>query len=185
MDSLGSIESRYHKAEYAIEASQYGEAVSILEQLVIELPDEPLFLWRLGYLLCDLHEAGRAIDYFKRAILIDPNSAPAWGGLGQAYMELAKWNEAEHALRKRLQIKPGPHFFVFLAVVLHAKGDLEGAIDSCKKALELDPNYDEAFFNLGVYYHLLKRNDEARKVFAKAVELDPAWANQIEGYTAE
>ena len=49
------------------------------------------------------------------------------------------------------------------------EGDLEGAIESYNRALELDPRYLKALFNRGFAYKDLGRLEEARLDFAQIV----------------
>jgi Flp pilus assembly protein TadD len=51
-------------------------------------------------------------------------------------------------------------------------GDLEGALESFHKALELAPTYAEAHFNLGIVLNELGRHEEAAASFRRAQELD-------------
>jgi tetratricopeptide (TPR) repeat protein len=182
MNQTESIEDRYHRAVEASDAGQHAKAANILGQLAVEMPDEALFPWRLGYVFSDQGEYGKAINCFQRAIGIDQNCPEAWGGLGQALMELSRWDEAEAALKNRLEMKPAPHYWVFLARAMWEKGDVEGAIQSCKHAVEIDPEYDEAFYNLGVCYSILGRHEESQQAFGRAVELDSTWTGHIEEY---
>lgn len=53
-------------------------------------------------------------------------------------------------------------------------GDLEGALESWSRVLELRPQRFEAWMQSGVLLARLERLDEARAAFARAMELDPA-----------
>ena len=177
---MDRVEEAYRKAEKAIEAGQRDEAVRILSDLAAREPNEPLFQWRLGYVYLDLEKPAEAVHFFSKAISLDADCVPAWGGLAQTHMELGEWDSAEMALRKRLQLRPGPHYYVFLGRVLNAQGKTELAVESCRKALELNPAFDEAWFNLGGYYLLLNNHQEALRAYEKAVALDPSYAGQID-----
>jgi tetratricopeptide (TPR) repeat protein len=175
-----SIERRYRLAEQAILENRYDAAIPLLEQLTQDYPTEPLFHWRLGYVHLDNGNPISAVESFNRAIQLDSASAPAWGGLGQAYMALAEWDKAEHAITRRIQLKPAPNHFVFLAEIFCEKGDLEASIRACLDALALDPQFDEAWYNLGVYYHMLRLYPQAQEAFRKAISLDPSYAQLVE-----
>lgn len=56
---------------------------------------------------------------------------------------------------------------------LKDKGDLEGAIAALEKAVQIDPEFMEAYNSLGARYMTLKRNEQALAAFQKAAELDP------------
>ena len=49
----------------------------------------------------------------------------------------------------------------------------EQAINSFKKALELDENYVEARLNLGNAYSKINKNEDEIRQYKKTIELDP------------
>ena len=53
------------------------------------------------------------------------------------------------------------------------KGDYTGAISDYTKAIELDPNYADAYVNRGISKHNLKDYKGAMSDYNKAIELNP------------
>ncbi|HEA47430.1 MAG TPA: tetratricopeptide repeat protein [bacterium] len=88
----------------------------------------------------------KAIEKCKEAIEINPNSAKAYSQLGNLYRTKYR-----------------------------TKDMFKKAETSWKKAIELDPTYPEPHYNLGWYYSLEERYDEAIKEFQKTLELDPGY----------
>jgi tetratricopeptide (TPR) repeat protein len=60
------------------------------------------------------------------------------------------------------------------SIDLHKKGDAEGSLSYLKKATEVDPEYMEAFNNLGARYLSMGRYHEALSAFRRAMDLDPS-----------
>jgi tetratricopeptide (TPR) repeat protein len=60
------------------------------------------------------------------------------------------------------------------SVQLSEKGDDEAALNYLKKATEIDPEYMEAFNNLGARYMKLGEHQQALTAFRRAMELDPS-----------
>lgn len=58
---------------------------------------------------------------------------------------------------------------------LHEKGDLAGAIDLYKKALQIEPDFPESEYQCGIAHLALNQYAEAETAFRKAVELRPEW----------
>jgi len=56
---------------------------------------------------------------------------------------------------------------------LYQSGDIKGAIEEFKKALELDPLDVNIHNSLGVCYGVLKENEKAAAAFSRAADLDP------------
>ncbi|EFK38252.1 MULTISPECIES: lipopolysaccharide assembly protein LapB [Peptoniphilus] len=52
------------------------------------------------------------------------------------------------------------------------KGDYNFSIEYYKKAIEIDKNYDRAYFYLGLIYDKLDRKDEAIECLKKCIEID-------------
>ena len=65
--------------------------------------------FRIGIvnLLEEQNHTEESINYFRKAIDIDPDSAIAHGNMGNALYKLGNFNEAEQAYRRSLELKPG------------------------------------------------------------------------------
>jgi tetratricopeptide (TPR) repeat protein len=85
---------------------------------------------------------------------------------------------AEHAYRRALAIQPEPGIWVLLAAVIGNELENRGdeAIQCLHEALALDPNYEEAHYDLG--YDLRRKGDleSAIEHFRKALAIDPLYA---------
>ncbi|MDX1460697.1 MAG: hypothetical protein R3348_06525, partial [Xanthomonadales bacterium] len=124
----------------------------------------------------------KAVDYFGRAVAVDPEYAPAWSGLAEAYLALSDYGDmpqqeshdlAERALDKANQIAPqAPETLVARATLLGYKGLLRESIPLLEQALTKNPNDINALIQLSSYLGPteLKR---ARGLAEKAYELDP------------
>jgi DNA-binding winged helix-turn-helix (wHTH) protein/TolB-like protein/Tfp pilus assembly protein PilF len=132
------------------------------------------------------NEAGlkTAVEYFQRAIKIDPNYALAYAGLADCYMRL---NEsaipmaqesvprARAAVLKALEIDDGlaeAHATLGFIKFRH-DWDFAGADHEFRRSLELDNNYSEAHQWYGFYLLAVGRKDEADGEMTRAQSLDP------------
>ncbi len=59
------------------------------------------------------------------------------------------------------------------AYVFQKEENLDEAFRCFSKAVELNPSYDSAYYNLGILLNDLKRNDEAEAAYRKAIEFNP------------
>jgi DNA-binding winged helix-turn-helix (wHTH) protein/TolB-like protein/Tfp pilus assembly protein PilF len=126
----------------------------------------------------------RAIEYFERAIALDPNYALAYSGLSEGYIGLAVFGamspkevipKARAPAMKALEIDDDiAESHVALA---HFKAQLErdwaGAEREYQRAIELNPGYADAY---RLYAYLLMgagRADEAYDRINHALEIDP------------
>jgi superkiller protein 3 len=87
----------------------------------------------------------------------------------------ARLEEAARYFTAAVALRPSsPIVLVNLSVALADKGDQEGAIRACRRALELDPRFAWAHNNLGAIFCDYKRDyDRAIACFRLAIALDP------------
>ena len=98
--------------------------------------------------------------------------AQAWELLQEAYqaqME-AEYDHAIELYRRSISIHPTAEAHTFLGWTLHFQGDLDAAIDECKKAIELDPDFGNPYNDIGAYLIELGRYDDAVAWLERAME---------------
>jgi TolB-like protein/Tfp pilus assembly protein PilF len=132
-----------------------------------------------------------AVDYFERAIGLDPDFALAHVGLADGYIWLSgrsgypleeTLSKAQAATDKALALDDRlGEAYNSLAGIKQGRSDYEGAEAAYRRALELNPNYATAYFWYGTLLDLgnLDRLEEALALYRKAVELDPLSAAAI------
>ena len=47
------------------------------------------------------------------------------------------------------------------------------AVEDCKRAIDMDPNYGKAYGRMGLAYSLVEKHKEAIECFKKAILLEP------------
>ncbi|MCU0643563.1 MAG: tetratricopeptide repeat protein [bacterium] len=97
--------------------------------------------------------------------------------LGNAYEDLALYEDAIAAHKKSLEIKPDFHkTWVNLGIVYRGIGDHEQAESSYNEAMKLKPDYAELQTSLGAHYIYKEKPEEAIKCLLKAKKLNPSIA---------
>jgi TolB-like protein/lipopolysaccharide biosynthesis regulator YciM len=125
----------------------------------------------------------QSISYFGRAIEADPDYAPAYSGLADAYLGLADYGDmpmveavraAEEAVNKALELDPE------LAEAWASRGRLlvdkrleVKAVESLAKAVRLNPNLASALIQQARALSRLNRWQDSLAAATRAVELDP------------
>ncbi len=112
-----------------------------------------------------------AIEEFKRAIALKPDSQVCYYALGNAYNALGRHDLAIKNFRKAAAIKEDSDIYNNLGVAYYRKGMYDAALGSFRKALRLDAGHRNASINLGNAYYM-------KRDFAKAKQ---AWLRVIRG----
>ncbi len=180
-------------------ANQDRVAADIARQVALKLTrqslatnDQPIdprardFYLRGRYLWNTRTLAGleRSIDYYKRAIEIEPKFAAAYAGLGQASVLLSSYGgpdptrpllEARSAAEKALEIDPrlGEAHTVLAAVEVDLDWNWKAAEVEFKQAVELNPGDPTAHHWYALHLARLRRFPEAQQEMRMALDLDP------------
>ena len=111
----------------------------------------------------------------RRVIQLRPDSAHAYNALGYTFADRnLRLPEARTLIEKALELAPrDAHILDSMGWVLYRQGDLQGAEKYLRQAFELMPDAEIAA-HLGEVLHKLGRTDEARELWSRARDLDPA-----------
>jgi tetratricopeptide (TPR) repeat protein len=150
------------------------QALEVWRRLAETNPTHNGFL-RLARLTQELGLSAEAETAFKRALEIKPNSILALGPLGILAIQRAEWETAVNYLRRACAIEDDATALSLLGVALRNSGKEVEAEEAHRRAIRIDPNYEEAYYNLGVVLKF-DRPSEAETMFRKALELDPDFA---------
>jgi TolB-like protein len=135
-----------------------------------------------------------ALEYFNKAIEIDPTWAPPYAGVAEFWIGVRQMGLAPSSitipniykyLNKAMELDPhSAHIHLVNATAAVWTGyDWEKGESEFLKSMELNPNNAE---NRAIYSHMLlflKRHDEAYVQATKALELDPL-NPKIQGFVA-
>lgn len=124
-------------------------------------------------------DCNNAINYFNKALEINPKSATALNNIALCYMKQNQLEEAKKALNKAKRADANFNLtYINLAKLEALKGILYKKDTNkqreryLKKALEVNPNSKYAYLELGNYYLENKKFDLANKNFKNAVLID-------------
>jgi tetratricopeptide (TPR) repeat protein len=83
---------------------------------------------------------------------LDPSDESAASVIPEIYRKLGETDKAKAEYERMLAERPSKNLYAAYGVVLLKSDDYPGAIGAFEKALEIDPSYDNALFNLGATY---------------------------------
>src|SRR5271157_1130723 len=148
----------FNQGRFAEAAAMYEQALPLAKEKNV-----PIVLGQLGQAYSKeagqeqnrdarMQDQQKAIDYFQKAIQLDPNNAGFHGGLGSVYADMGKVPEAQAELQKAADINPGgaSTYYYNLGVVMVNQNKMDEAAVVLKKASELDPTNANAFYWYGM-----------------------------------
>ena len=127
--------------------------------------------------------APTAVEYFNKAVTLDPNFGLAWAGIAEAYVFMGSTGEidpkeavpkAKLAVKKALELDDSlaePH--VSQALLMMNDWDWSGADREFKRAFERNLNLAEAHLNYANLLSRFGRHEEAIAEVRRAQQIDP------------
>ena len=122
------------------------------------------------------------LDWCLKWTKSEPKNADAWYGLGNAYNNLKRHDDAIDAYRQALHIDPkDADAWTSLGVTYSELERHDDAIEAYRQALHIDPKTAIVWFNLGVAYGKLESHYDAIEAHRQALRVNPkhasAWNN--------
>jgi tetratricopeptide (TPR) repeat protein len=132
---------------------------------------EVLFYLGKSHALTDKHK--EAIDYLRRALLLEGNDSGVISELASCLVEVGEYQEAIECLRKAIELEPEVAQNHYLLGIAYEKtGQFEEAAQMYKKAMEFNPREPLFYHALGFMYESSGRHNDAIACFRKAMELE-------------
>lgn len=116
-----------------------------------------------------------AIQYYKNAIRIQPNSTEAWYAIGKFYQDTGDWENAittYNALITADAQNKYAHYNLGAIHLIHLK-KYKPAIDHFTAAIHIDPDYTEAYYARGLAYRSFGNVQGAREDFQYCLRINP------------
>lgn len=118
--------------------------------------DQPSGALQLGSFYFDRNENDKAMDYFRRAVNWDSNSAPFHHALAVSLSLAGKSDEAVERMKAASRLAPENAEYHFKLGLAYAEaGKLREAVFELEETVRYDPDYAQAWYNLGLGYSAL------------------------------
>ncbi|HVW86760.1 MAG TPA: tetratricopeptide repeat protein, partial [Bryobacteraceae bacterium] len=177
-DTLKQVESR------ALELRSRGDAAGSLaewEKAEKLAPKSANIQDQIGFLLAVLNRQQEAIGRFETSIALDAKFAPAHYHLGVACWLAGNRERAVRELQAAMKLDPGNRdYHLYLGKAFNSigldrqnSGDLAGALDIYRQAVEADPSNLDARNNLGFMLVNTGHPEEGVGQFRKILDADP------------
>lgn len=145
----GDIVAIYRSIVAAANAGDLKTALAICEDALKSHPRNTELVGMAGKLSADMKMTPEAEAYFARYIRLNPKSAEGYAGRGIARKDQADYRHALQDLRRACRIAPdNAEYRLNLGNVQEITGDLDDARASFEAALQINPDFAEAFRKL-------------------------------------
>jgi|GEM_PF-564859 len=162
---------------------RYDEAAAKYQAIIDKYP-ESLYAWsNLGVVRYQQGDLDDALKALQQAVKLSPTDSFSYANLGIVYYEMKQYENAIDALNAAKALDPkDAKVCNYLGCACSQKGWQEAAEKDFLKAIELDPNFGDAHFNLALVYATQKPPliEMARKEYRKAQELGIAKDDRLE-----
>lgn len=169
------------QAEKSFSQGNLTKADALYSQALVLAPDTPALLVSSAAVKTKMGRLEESRTMLRKALSLDLDNASAWQLLGMNALEQEKDREAFAFLTQATLLNDAnPRAHNYLGMAAGRKGWSEASEQELRRAVELDPGYADANFNLAVLY--LGRTppliELARRHYQRAIDLgakhDPA-----------
>jgi tetratricopeptide (TPR) repeat protein len=151
-------------------AGRTSEQKTHWEAAVRLFPEDERALTQLGIYYFGRQEYRQAVEYFTRAITVNPSFPQAYNQLGYAHRFLGDIPAAETAFRRYTELIPDdPNPFDSYAELMLKIGRFGEAITAYRKALAVDPGFIASYVGIAAAQMYQDRPEEARAEMVAAL----------------
>jgi tetratricopeptide (TPR) repeat protein len=123
------------KARASGDAAYFERAEEALQRALAIEPQYADAARHLAFVLYSRHDFAGAAREAQRALAINERDAHAWGVLGDAFLEVGRYDEAKRAYERMLALSEDLHALGRRAGLRSVLGDPKGAIDDLTRAI--------------------------------------------------
>lgn len=176
-----ALQKVFEEGVTAARAAQHDLAIAKFTEAATMLPNCHDCYYNIGFAQAQKQQYAEAEASFKKAIELKPNSAEAYNGLATIYNAQKKFDEAAAASAKAAEFAgsggaaggAGGEAVYNQGVILWNAGKYAEAKVQFEKAISLNPNMAEAYYQLGMANLNLGQVPDAVKAFEGYLQVAP------------
>jgi tetratricopeptide (TPR) repeat protein len=122
----------------------------------------------------------QAAEAYRKAIVLDPGTPPAFFNLGNVLRAQGRPDAALEMFRLAATLDSGlTEAWYNIADIHEEEGRLPEAIVSLKQSIAVCPEFADAYYNLALCFEKLGERPDAKRCWSEYLRLDPAsdWSN--------
>jgi tetratricopeptide (TPR) repeat protein len=151
--------------------ADWADPVQLFAHSIQATPQSPSLHYNLAYsqkVKGDLHAA---LDEYQRTLQLDSNYPHAYASLGDVYLQLGSFSDAQGAYKQALAQAPDDIVtLINSGTANQSLGAMSEAETNYQRVLQLDSSNSAAHVNLGVLYMKENRSNDAAQQFTIAID---------------
>jgi len=168
------VQALFDEGGKLAEAGKHSEAIETFKKALVLDPQQANIMGNMAESYRTLGNLDEALETYKKAIAISPNDGILYTNMGVVLDKMGKTAESQEAFKKASSLNPGgsaqSHFN--LGAILANGGRMDEAIEAFRKAIAADPNFADAYYQLGMSLSGKPETiQEAVKLLKKYVEI--------------
>jgi tetratricopeptide (TPR) repeat protein len=133
-DLAGNTDQLYLRVEGLMKFGLYGEAETILDQMLSQQQDDTFALNKKGIILAQRGDFPGAEALFWQVLSIDREMAVAWNNLGNVCLQTGRAQEAVNHYQRAIDIDPDyANAYENLAAAYRQLGELDLSVQAIRK----------------------------------------------------
>ena len=173
------------KARETGDPTYYGKTEEALNRALKLQPDDFAAMIQMGALSLARHQFHEALAWGEKARAISPGTALSYGVIGDAQVELGKYDEALQTFQTMVDLRPDLSSYSRASYIRELHGDVDGAVDAMQRAVQAGgPNAENTNWTrvqLGYLYFNSGKLPAAETQFNQALASYPGYVYAIAG----
>jgi tetratricopeptide (TPR) repeat protein len=160
-------------SEFQLIVRQHNEALATLNKVLERDPQSSEGFFMTGRVALDMGDTSRAISAFQRSGQLDSDNIDVWMFLGRIFSNKNSplaIQYFDNALRLDSTLLEAREF---KGVYYKRRGEFDEAFEIYKDIIVRNPDYSNAYFDMGMIYLELDSLRDAQKNFDLAIKTDP------------
>jgi tetratricopeptide (TPR) repeat protein len=176
-----SVLDEINKAVALIAEKKIDQALTELQDILEKFQGEPgveIVYLHMGNCYSSKGNYPKAIEFYMKTLAKFPNNRELILSIGNAYGNLNDFEKAMEWFNKLKIDDIGNIDTLYnIGVIAYNKGDFDRALTFFKKSTEINAEFSEGLYQLGMTYTALNQQKEAIEVLKKFMQLDPKSPN--------
>jgi tetratricopeptide (TPR) repeat protein len=173
------------QARVTADPSYYPKAEGVLSRsLQLKGTDNVGALMGMAVLAAARHDFAAALDWGRRAVRANPDSADARAVVGDALVELGRYDQAFRTFQRMIDLRPQMSTYARVSYAWELRGSFKGALEAMQLALHAAGSPTDAAWasnQLGDLYWDRGKLTEAEEWYRRAVAADPSFVRPLAG----